>query len=156
MNYSAFRELESNDDYGTQQNMERIFHSVLEETDETIWCFNECLAPKFVSCSWEKMELTVRYDVSSWMLNPSGIVHGGVISAGCDLAMGMLVRYLKRNAECVTVQMQMQFIRRIPGSGSFIVKAKADRAGRTLYFMSAHVFRSSDAELFAASSAEFM
>ena len=70
--------------------------------------------------------------------------------------MGMLTRYLKRRNDCVTVQMQMQFMRPVTGKGNFLVKAKSDKAGRNLYFMSARVYRSSDAELAALASAEFM
>ncbi|MDY6285945.1 MAG: PaaI family thioesterase [Lachnospiraceae bacterium] len=156
MNYQTFRDLATDEEYGTQEEMERVFHSVTDGTDETCWCFNECLAPKFISCSWENLELTLQYDIATWMLNPAGIVHGGIISSGCDLAMGMLTRYLKRRNDCVTVQMQMQFMRPVTGKGNFLVKAKSDKAGRNLYFMSARVYRSSDAELAALASAEFM
>ena len=47
-------------------------------------------------------------------------------------------------------------MRPVTGKGNFLVKAKSDKAGRNLYFMSARVYRSSDAELAALASAEFM
>jgi acyl-coenzyme A thioesterase PaaI-like protein len=167
MNYNAFENLRDDADYRTQEHMERTFRSAVVEHEGGPRTFNEHMDPKFVSCSWEKRGLVVWYDLRPWMLNQSGIVHGGIIAASCDIAMGMLSRYMMAAEGCVTVQMQLQYLRPIPDGPGFFVRAELDKEGRNLFFLHARVYRGTSADdwknssadaksLVATASAEFM
>lgn len=156
MYYDIFKNLDKDPDYRTQAHMEHTIKMLTGKKSEEICSFNEKLSPQFVSCSLENRELVLRFRIESWMLNPAGNVHGGIIAAGCDVTMGMLFRYLRGRETGVTVALNLRYMRGLPEEDSFTVQARADKEGRNVYFISAGVYRASDHQLAAAATAEFM
>lgn len=156
MYYDIFKDIDKDPDYRTQKHMEHTIKMLTGKKSDDVHSFNEMLAPQFESCSLEDRKLALRFKIEPWMLNPAGNVHGGIIATGCDVTMGMLLRYLRGYETGVTVALNMRYMRGLSGDDSFIVQAKADKEGRTVYFISASVYRASDRQLAATASAEFM
>mgnify|MGYP002626723233 CR=1 FL=1 len=52
--------------------------------------FNRMLNPDFLELDFENRTLTLAYDFTYWIRNQVGIMHGGIIGAAADIAMGVL------------------------------------------------------------------
>lgn len=66
-------------------------------------------------------------------LNPYGIVHGGVVSALIDTAMGAAVAPMLNEGErCATIEMQVRFLR-TAGVGTLRAEAGVIKPGRTVF-----------------------
>ncbi len=158
MRYHVFdsERLLSDPCYGTQEHMEKVFAEAALPNEDGLEGINEHFPVEFVSCSREEKSVTYRYFIEPWMLNPSGHMHGGVTATICDITMGVLFRYLKGTSAGVTVHMSVDFTRGIPGDGFVTVTAKAEKTGRNIHFLTAWLYRSSDGELAAFASGEFV
>ncbi|MGN0290424.1 MAG: PaaI family thioesterase [Lachnospiraceae bacterium] len=158
MRYEVFEEdiIRIDPAYRTQEHMEHTYIEATKPSVHKMMSLNDSLEPEFVSCSWEKKMLTFRFHIKPWMLNTGGNMHGGMIASICDLTMGILVRYIKGSASCVTVHLGMEYMRGIPPTSDVVVQATAEKTGRNMYFMTAKVYRSDDGKIAASSSAEFM
>lgn len=158
MHYEVFNEefIQNDLAYHTQEHMERTYKEATKASTQKTMSLNDILNPEFLSCNWEKKSLTFRFHIEPWMLNTGGNVHGGMIAAISDLTMGILVRYIKGSASCVTVHLGIEYMRGIPSKGDIIVEATAEKTGRNIYFMAAKVYRFNDGKLAATASAEFI
>ena len=84
-------------------------------------------------------------------LNPSGIVHGGLIFGLADSVMGMAARTSGRNI--VTVNSQVDYLK--PGKGKKIIaEAKPIKLGKTLAVFKANIYNDSN-ELIATSTGTY-
>ena len=83
-------------------------------------------------------------------------MHGGMTASMCDMTMGILARYMKKSANCVTVHLDVEYMRGIPSDDNVYVTAGVEKVGKTIYFMSAKVYRASDGKLAAGAHATFM
>ncbi|OGO79641.1 MAG: hypothetical protein A2Y21_10050 [Clostridiales bacterium GWC2_40_7] len=95
------------------------------------------MKPALHSFNYEDRSIAFFYDVQSWMLNPGGIMHGGLIAAGFDSVMGMLAHVFSAEDEIVTVNLQITYIKPIPGNSKLLITAKISSAGRKMSFISA-------------------
>jgi uncharacterized protein (TIGR00369 family) len=82
------------------------------------------------------------------MLNPLGLVHGGVLCTLMDSAMGMAVQSLKPVGEgYASIELKVSFLRPLPFDGSAVeVRGNALRVGRRVAFAEAHAY-GADGEL---------
>jgi uncharacterized protein (TIGR00369 family) len=85
----------------------------------------------FVSCDFESRTITVSYETMPWMSNPIGVMHGGIIGAVLDSAMGALVFALSGRKFPPTVSLQISYLRPIPLGSRIMARARADFIGRT-------------------------
>lgn len=77
-------------------------------------------------------------------LNPYGIVHGGVVSALIDTAMGAAVAPMLKDGErCATIEMQVRFLR-TAGVGTLRAEARVIKPGRTVFHVECGVTDCSD------------
>lgn len=158
MRYEVFDKIsdEKDSDYLTQKKMEEVFKEAAKPAPDDRLSLNDRLEPVFQSCSIEEKSVTLLFHTEPWMSNTGGSMHGGMTAALCDMTMGFLARYFKGSASCVTIHLGVEYVRGILPKGDVTVKAVAEKTGRNIYFMSAKVFRSSDGELAAFATAEFM
>lgn len=98
---------------------------------------NAMMRTGFESSDFEKRTLTVTYDTPPWMSNPVGGMHGGIISAAVDTAMGTLIYALCGGKFPPTVSLQINYVRPIPLGKRIVIRARADSVGRTTAAMSA-------------------
>ena len=73
-------------------------------------------------------------------LNSGGIVHGGVITTLCDVALaGAVNKSLKKEEYCVTVQLNVDFMEPAHLGETIFGYSKLVRRGRTLAFVEGYL-----------------
>ena len=98
---------------------------------------NDMMRTEYEASDLDKRTLTVTYDTLSWMSNPVGRMHGGIIGAAMDSVMGTLIYALCGRKFPPTVSLQINYVRPIPLGKRIVVRARADSVGRTTAAMSA-------------------
>ena len=137
--------------------MERVLRGVFTETDEVMARrVNDKLNPVFCGCSAEPCSLSVSFVAEEWMLNPSGTLHGGIISTVIDMAMGVLARYCKRSPKVVTAQLSVNFLHVIRPNERFVVHVTADHIGQRSIALRADIMLEETDKLAVTASAVFM
>lgn len=157
MRYEIFNEINKDDpEYMTQNHMEGVFREAAQASLDNKVSLNDSLDPKFLDCSNEAGSLTMVFHTEPWMINTGGSMHGGMIAACCDMTMGLLVRYFKCSKQSVTVHLGVEYARDVPPEGDIAVKATMEKAGNMIYFLTAKVYRSTDEQMAAMATAEFV
>ncbi|MPL99730.1 hypothetical protein SDC9_45951 [bioreactor metagenome] len=101
---------------------------------------NAMMPTGYENCSLEKRTLTVSCDTLAWMSNPVEQMHGGIISAALDSAMGILVYVLSGGKFPPTVSLQISYVRPIPLGKRIMITSRAESVGRTVATVSAVVW----------------
>jgi uncharacterized protein (TIGR00369 family) len=97
----------------------------------------------------------LRMDVDQRHLNADGIVHGGLLPALADAAMGSAARTLHgERAQLLTVESSLRYLRAVEG-GRITAEARVVKAGRRVAFMEVDV-ADSGGELVARGGATFV
>lgn len=114
------------------------------------------LAPKFVSCNYEELSLTLEFKVKDWMINPEKILFGGMLVSMMDNAYGFLCHYFAGDSFISTISLNTVFLK--PGKLDDIIHitVKAESHGRTLVNMSAHAFDVTTNAMIGTSQTSFM
>ena len=113
------------------------------------------LAPRFVECSAEEKSITLGYTAQEWEENPLGIIHGGIIVAMLDSALGILASTVC-GGRSVTVSMQTNFLRAAYAGDDIIVRAAVTYAGRSIVHCEAKAYRGNETDApIASASAVF-
>ena len=86
-------------------------------------------------------------------MNPNGVVHGAVIFALVDTAMGGATMSKLSGRFCASVEIQTRFIRPA-GHGPIVARASVTKMGKSLAHLSAEV-RNSDDDLVATATGTF-
>lgn len=94
------------------------------------------MGPRLAACDPENHCVTVEYTAQFWEQNSNGVVHGGIISAMMDVAMGTLTFALTGDIT-PTISLNVCFPRPAPGDGTLRVRAEATMAGRTVLYVRA-------------------
>jgi len=83
-------------------------------------------------------------DIAEKHHNPNGVVHGAVLFALVDTAMGKAtMSVLDEGVFCATIEMSLRFIRPV-GSGSVVAVARVLKCGRHVVHLDAQVHDSED------------
>lgn len=91
---------------------------------------------------------TVTVPTSSYMLNPQGSLHGGVIALAVDVSMGHLCHHALSTS--VTLDVDLSFLRPITGPAR--VEARLLKGGRQVVNIESRVYREDDGELAAVAT----
>jgi uncharacterized protein (TIGR00369 family) len=99
----------------------------------------------------------LRMDVDERHLNGDGIVHGGVLPALADAAMGSAARTVHgERAQMLTAESNIRYLRAIDGDGGAIVaQARIVKSGRRVTFVEVDVADASG-EIVARGGATFV
>lgn len=82
----------------------------------------------------EEGRAVIRVEIQPSQLNADGIVHGGVLPAIADGAMGNALRTLYgQSAQVLTAELHLHYLRPV-SSGALIAEGKVVRSGRRLSF----------------------
>lgn len=100
----------------------------------------------------EERTCTIKCPVSEIMLNPSGIVHGGVYAFISDTAMGHL-NFRFKDAPYVTLEMKTSYFKAV-SSGKLIATARYVREGHQVSFIESEV-RNEEGEVLSRTTATF-
>ncbi|MBK9179109.1 MAG: PaaI family thioesterase [Acidimicrobiales bacterium] len=86
--------------------------------------------------------------------NPHGVVHGAVVFALVDTAMGAAVTgLLPEGATCATIEVQVRFLRPVTG-GPLVAEAEVVHPGRRILHLESRV-RDADDRLVALATGSF-
>jgi acyl-CoA thioesterase len=87
---------------------------------------------------------TATIDITDKHHNPNGVVHGAVLFALVDTAMGKAtMSVLDESTFCATIEMSLRFIRPV-GSGSVLAVAKVLKRGQHVVHLDAQIHDSQD------------
>ena len=114
--------------------MEKSCRALLEKRMAKSDCYDAWLQPRFASCDPETSTLSLLYDVSHCLRNPSGVIHGGAAAGMLTIAMETLADYVNQNAEIDPVSQNFFYERALPVGGELLVTARfqGSRDGLTL------------------------
>jgi acyl-CoA thioesterase len=117
-------------------------------------------APFYVTLGFRFDEVSagrarLRMEVDQRHLNGDGIVHGGVLPALADAAMGSAARTLHgERAQLLTVESNLRYLRAVDG-GALTAEARVVKAGHRVAFMEVDV-SDDGGELVARGAATFV
>lgn len=95
-----------------------------------------------------------RVEVTENLLNPNGVVHGGVMFTMIDTAMGKAtMTSLGEGQFCASIEIHIRFLRPA-GSGRLEAGASVIRPGRKIVHLESHV-RDGDGSLIATGTGTF-
>ena len=117
---------------------------------------NAMMKPEFIECSVEGKTLTIAFPVLEWEKNRVGAMHGGMIATAFDIVFGLLARFLAGQNFAPTIQLETVFIRPIPIGDVFIVRVKANLAGRKLTHLYGEGFVKSTGKLAATATSSYL
>lgn len=87
------------------------------------------------SCDAAARSVVFRFDPpADWMYNPFGTLHGGMIAAVLDNAMGIYCALLTPDSGTPTVSLQLSYLRPCPMGSPLHVRAELIRPGRSVSF----------------------
>ncbi len=101
---------------------------------------NSMLNIELVDCSCEDCTATLAFDVRDWMLNPGGLLHGGILTTFFDISMGILSFYLNGDLIAPTATLSVNFVRPVQNGERVLIKARSHHSGRTMIQTSASAF----------------
>lgn len=101
--------------------------------------FSADLAPRLVDCSCNPVQLEMAFDTKPWMTNPMGVLHGGVVAAFLDNAMGLTCSCLC-DCDTPTISMTVHYARPTPLNTTIHIKAQLVMFGRTSSQLSAQLY----------------
>jgi len=95
-----------------------------------------------------------RLQVNEDLLNPNGVVHGGVLFTMVDTAMGRAtMTSLEEGQLCASIEVQIRFLRPV-NTGQLEADTAVIRRGRTVVHLESHV-RDMDGALVATGAGTF-
>ena len=108
---------------------------------------NAMLDIELIDCSYEDLTVTLAFGVRDWMLNPAGLLHGGVMATFFDISMGALALSLNENVLTPTANLSVNFVRPVLVGERVTIAARCHHDGRTMIQASATAYSSAhDAE----------
>lgn len=85
----------------------------------------------------EKECCRITLDIADVMMNPQGVLHGGIMASVMDVSMGHLVN--KVAAPGATIEMKIQFMKPV-GPGEAVCEGRFVRRGRSIAFMESRFY----------------
>ena len=112
------------------------------------------LEPEYLECDTAKKMTRIRYKRFKWEENGRGEVHGGVISAMMDTAMGVTaMAFLDHDVS--TADMSISFIRPFDGR-NFVIESEIVHLGRRIVRVYAKAYDEQTGKLLASGTTNFM
>ena len=103
--------------------------------------FTGAPVPTILSCDGQRQTIRLSYDLPEWMVNPGGMVHGGLITTHIDSAFGMLVCCANGGVICPTMSLTVNFLSSASTKHPLIIEAEIDRIGRVAAHLSARCWQ---------------
>lgn len=158
MNYDVFEKENCRKREGEtgQEQMERVIRGAFSQKAESGEKINDMMEAAFQGCSAEEKTVVLEFQVQEWMLNPSGVLHGGIFTTAVDMTMGILARFYRQAEVVVTTQLSLNFMRCVEKESKFRVCAEAKKVGKRVIFMYAEVTDTTGGKVFGNATASFM
>ena len=95
--------------------------------------------PSVEDCDGPGRSIVLRFRTYSWMANPMGVTHGGMVSAILDASMGTLCTTFA-GVLTPTITMTTNYCRPVPLETEILVRARLTHLGRTSGQLSAEMY----------------
>ncbi len=128
----------------------------LKTKETNIPRMNQMLDPQIIEYDKSKMTSVIAFVTKDWQRNTKGEIHGGVISAIFDTAMGYTAAYMSGKTEISTTDLSISYIRPMSKEDMLIVYSKVQKMGRTLIRVTAEGFSKNTDKIVATSQATFL
>ena len=125
------------DHVALEQALTEFCRHIREDFPGTI---NEGLAPRLSACDLDPLRCTIAFDGKPWMSNPLGAVHGGVVSAMLDTAMGGITYVCAEDYPTPTISLQVSYIRPVPATTTLYVDVQTNGMGQTMGNLTARLY----------------
>ena len=103
--------------------------------------FSGQMQPELIHCDEAAKTLTFAFETQSWMRNPSGAIHGGVIAEAISMSINALAWYCAGMKQNPCVSLQLCYPRPgLMGQRSY-VQASAVHAGKNMAYVSARAWQ---------------
>ena len=99
--------------------------------------------PTLESCDGPSRSAVLRFRTYSWMANPMGVTHGGIVTAILDASMGTLCTTFY-NEMTPTITMTTNYCRPVPLETEVLVKIQVSHTGGTSAQLSAQMYLPDD------------
>ena len=119
-----------------QEILEKGIAQKLAAVDKEDGRINKQMNPKFVACSELDHTITIEFPVLEWQLNLHNGMHGGVIAAAFDEALGIFANFLSEENPSVTGNLAVNYLKPVPQEDSLMITAKVTSLGRKLITLS--------------------
>ena len=129
--------------YTDEQLSARLGAAIRPENRASLERLSAAIEPRFIRCSTEKAEALFCFKPESWLCNPAGGLHGGIIATIFDNAMGTLVATVSQTFT-PTISMDVDFMRPIRAGDDVYVLARLTKLGRSIAFLAAEMYLSED------------
>ena len=104
--------------------------------------------------SFEQKTVTFSYPTEKWMVNPGGVVHGGLISTMFDISMGCSAAAFS-GCYPPTVSLSVSFLCPVPKDDRVLINCRATKVGRSFVQMTAQAVIKSSGEICATATGTF-
>lgn len=104
--------------------------------------------------SFEDRTVTLSFPTEKWMLNPGGVVHGGLVSTMFDISMGCSAAAFSGYYP-PTVSLSVSFLCPVPNEDRVLIRCRATKVGRSFVQMTAQAIIKSSGEVCATASGTF-
>lgn len=115
-----------------QENLEKGIKDILDNVFQDIGRVNSVLMPEFIKCSETDKTITIEFPVLEWELNSNNVMHGGIIAAAFDEALGIFANYLSKGRPAVSSNLAVNYLKPVPQGDCFVVTAKLTSCGKRL------------------------
>ena len=138
-----------------QETLQRINHFTNGFNNEGEARINKLMDYTVTDFNGESNTLTVSFAVAQWMLNPTGSMHGGLISTAFDIASGTMAVVMAGFKRCPTVELNVNFIKPVFADDTLVITVKCQNVGRFMCHLSGEGYSQKTGQLSATSTAIF-
>ena len=139
----------------TQKNMENTIKNNINIINEKKQ-FVSLLKPEFVKCNLINKELTIKFIVEEWELNPQNSLHGGITATIFDTTFGFLCKYFSNNNPITTISLTTNYLKPIWNGDIIKANTKIVSLGKNIINLTGEIFTNENDIISATSSASFM
>lgn len=109
---------------------------------------------QYADSSLKEQSVALFAQVSSWQMNPNGVLHGGIMATAFDSAFGLLIRSLSIDSIVSTITLSVSYLRAVPNNTQLLIKAQVKYLGGTIVHVRGEAFDGT--VLVATSDASFI
>ena len=110
---------------------------------------NKEMDPTLVHVNNSELTFTLRFPVQEWQYNPRGELHGGMIAAMFDFAIGLGGVTVIEDGDIVTSDLNVSFLRRVAGDDCVLGTVFIQKIGQTIIRIRAEAFSENTQKLVA-------
>ena len=119
---------------------ERVKHTLEFQRHPEKDNIEDWIALRLVSCDTDRQAYVISGKTASWMRNAAGPVHGGIITAYLDQAMGCVCHCQKASAEVApTIEMNLSFHRPVLTDSDILIRVQVVSVTRHLIRMAGQI-----------------